>query len=928
MKSIKNERIGISMMMNCGMKATIIAYRQYSDIDIQFEDGTIVKHKRYDHFKTGAIKFPENINPHIGETIKHKDHTYTIKKWRSNHDIDFVRDDGILYEHKTYYRFKHSSSFKNNNYSLKNHIGERKKMNCSEFATIINCANGRVTIKFDDGTIRENIQYNNFKRGMVCKNPHNKKDRIGEKKLMSNGQSATIICYRKSDDIDIQFEDGYIKKSISYSSFKSGFVQNPNKLSKNAVKLSRRFDKSKYIGKVNLMNCGISCKIIDAIGTSSNLTVQFENGEIREGVSYSEFSNGCLLPKSGMAFCRLLEENIMNNGQTARIIEYRNSQDIDVQFEDGSIVEHVQYTSFKIGRIKNHNDINPKSNRNKYLGMEHVMNNGMKAKIIKYRNARDIEICFQDGEIVHSTTINSFLKGEILHPIIGKSYIRKNREKELIGTTKVLNNGMRGTIVAYKSANNVTVKFEDGCKVKTNFYMFKEGRVEHPIYVRRHESYNELFVASYFEQIGFKKIKRTDTKKIDSSLEGIEFDLYNNINGHKIAIEYDGGHWGHNQKKDMKKNILCKKNNIMLIRIREPQLEKYDQDGVKQFYLETAELGSENLKILMKDILAYIQSICDVKLYIDFNKNATIKTPDSYQRTGKMNVMKNGMQCTIITYRNASNIDVQFEDGTIVKHKTFKCFQRGNIANPNISIKDKRIGMSLTMNCGMKATIIDYRNSQDIDVQFEDGTIVEHIAFARFKKGELKKSIKDKRIGMSLTMNCGMKATIIDYHNCSDINVQFEDGTVVKHRAFAQFKNKQIANPNILIIRPNPLKDKRKGMSLMMNCDMKATIIAYRNSQDIDIQFEDGIIVKHKAFDSFQKGKIANPNISIKDKRIGQSLMMSCGMKATIIAYRNCNDIDVQFEDGTIVKHKRIGNFRGGHIANPNIKINPNIISL
>ncbi len=667
------------MMMNCGMKATIIAYRQYSDIDIQFEDGTIVKHKRYDHFKTGAIKFPENINPHIGETIKHKDHTYTIKKWRSNHDIDFVRDDGILYEHKTYYHFKHSSSFKNNNYSLKNHIGERKKMNCSEFATIINCANGRVTIKFDDGTIRENIQYNNFKRGMVCKNPHNKKDRIGEKKLMSNGQSATIICYRKSDDIDIQFEDGYIKKSISYSSFKSGFVQNPNKLSKNAVKLSRRFDKSKYIGKVNLMNCGISCKIIDAIGTSSNLTVQFENGEIREGVSYSEFSNGCLLPKSGMAFCRLLEENIMNNGQT---------------------------------------------------------------------------------------------------------------------------------------------------------------------------------------------------------------------------------------------------------RIREPQLEKYDQDGVKQFYLETAELGSENLKILMKDILAYIQSICDVKLYIDFNKNATIKTPDSYQRTGKMNVMKNGMQCTIITYRNASNIDVQFEDGTIVKHKTFKCFQRGNIANPNISIKDKRIGMSLTMNCGMKATIIDYRNSQDIDVQFEDGTIVEHIAFARFKKGELKKSIKDKRIGMSLTMNCGMKATIIDYHNCSDINVQFEDGTVVKHRAFAQFKNKQIANPNILIIRPNPLKDKRKGMSLMMNCDMKATIIAYRNSQDIDIQFEDGIIVKHKAFDSFQKGKIANPNISIKDKRIGQSLMMSCGMKATIIAYRNCNDIDVQFEDGTIVKHKRIGNFRGGHIANPNIKINPNIISL
>lgn len=56
--------------------------------------------------------------------------------------------------------------------------------------------------------------------------------------------------------------------------------------------------------------------------------------------------------------------------------------------------------------------------------------------------------------------------------------------------------------------------------------------------------------------------------------------------------------------------------------------------------------------------------------------------------------------------------------------------------------------------------------------------------------------------------------------------------------------------------------------------------------------------------------------------------VMKNGMQCTIITYRNASNIDVQFEDGTIVKHKRIGNFRGGHIANPNIKINPNIISL
>lgn len=36
------------------------------------------------------------------------------------------------------------------------------------------------------------------------------------------------------------------------------------------------------------------------------------------------------------------------------------------------------------------------------------------------------------------------------------------------------------------------------------------------------------------------------------------------------------------------------------------------------------------------------------------------------------------------------------------------------------------------------------------------------------------------------------------------------------------------------------------------------------------------------------------------EKWIGQTRMMKCGMKATVIAYRNFNDIDVQFENGTI----------------------------
>ena len=52
-------------------------------------------------------------------------------------------------------------------------------------------------------------------------------NRIGESKIMNNGMKATIIAYRKSHDIDVQFEDGYIVANREYACFKKGEITNP-----------------------------------------------------------------------------------------------------------------------------------------------------------------------------------------------------------------------------------------------------------------------------------------------------------------------------------------------------------------------------------------------------------------------------------------------------------------------------------------------------------------------------------------------------------------------------------------------------------------------------------------------------------------------------------------------------------------------------
>ena len=285
-------------------------------------------------------------------------------------------------------------------------------------------------------------------------------------------------------------------------------------------------------------------------------------------------------------------------------------------------------------------------------------------------------------------------------------------------------------------------------------------------------------------------------------------------------------------------------------------------------------------------------------------------------RLGETRMMNCGMEATIIRYGNSKDIDVRFEDGVIVEHKRYRAFENGNIANPNFN---PRLGETKMMNCGMEATIIRYGGSADIDVRFEDGIVVEHREYREFEKGGIInpniKATAENRLDETCMMNCGMKATIIRYNGVRDIDVRFEDGTVAEHKAYGPFKRGEIANPNIKTSAENCL-----GETRMMNCGMEATIIRYGGYKDIDVRFEDGTVVEHKGYSAFKRGEIANPNVKTFANRLDETRMMNCGMEATIIRYSRRDDIDVRFEDGTVIEHRQYIQFKKGGIANPNFK--------
>ena len=302
--------------------------------------------------------------------------------------------------------------------------------------------------------------------------------------------------------------------------------------------------------------------------------------------------------------------------------------------------------------------------------------------------------------------------------------------------------------------------------------------------------------------------------------------------------------------------------------------------------------------------------------YYNFKRGA-IAPP--VERVGEKRTMNCGLEATIIRYGSAIDIDVLFENGQVVYHKQYGSFIKGKISPPIDPRKIDRIGEKRMMKCGLEATIIRYGGCNDIDVQFEDGQAVYQRTYVEFKRGSISPPIDPRKIdrtGEKRMMKCGLEATIIRYGGCNDIDVQFEDGQVVYHKHYKEFKRGSISPP----IDPRKIdrtgrKIDRTGEKRMMNCGLEATIIRYGGAIDIDVLFENGQVVYHKQYFDFQRGAIAPPV-----ERVGEKRMMNCGLEATIIRYGGAIDIDIQFEDGQVVYHKPYDSFIKGTIAHPGFK--------
>ena len=119
----------------------------------------------------------------------------------------------------------------------------------------------------------------------------------------------------------------------------------------------------------------------------------------------------------------------------------------------------------------------------------------------------------------------------------------------------------------------------------------------------------------------------------------------------------------------------------------------------------------------------------------EFKKNHTM-----HYRVGEKVVCSNNMIAEIIAYRNHKDIDIQYEDGYIIEHTTYKSFSQRSCSRPDkkpviwhqgLSVVKKNIGKKKRTLHGHR-TLLNVRSYNDVDYIDDNGEIVYHGSFSAF----------------------------------------------------------------------------------------------------------------------------------------------------------------------------------------------------
>lgn len=280
-------------------------------------------------------------------------------------------------------------------------------------------------------------------------------------------------------------------------------------------------------------------------------------------------------------------------------------------------------------------------------------------------------------------------------------------------------------------------------------------------------------------------------------------------------------------------------------------------------------------------------------------------------RTGETNYNNQGCLMKIVEYNNSSNIVVEFQDEYKYRVKTsYSRFMEGCIRNKGFVKNKGCVGLENINYQGCLMKIIDCECLSNITVEFQDeGKHVAKTTFDAFNKGKVNNPnyYKLKRMGEENYNSYGELMKIIDYKSAKDVTIEFQDEYKgIVHSEYKSFKTGEVKNPNF---RLGEMNYNNQG------CLMK--IVEYINNENVVIEFQDEYKSKVTAqYFSFKNGYVKNP--SYNKLKIGEISINHKGTEMVIVEYHDTHDVIVEFQDDYKYKtHASYYDFVDGSVANP-----------
>ena len=343
-----------------------------------------------------------------------------------------------------------------------NRIGEKRMMNCGMMATVVAQRSATdLDVEFEGGALAEHKKWSHFKDGRVA-HPGSK-SHVGETHVNNNGAGFIIVEQSSYRDCTVQFEDGVVKKHVSYESIKTGSVSHPNKYA------------LMHIGEEYMTNLGLKAIVI-AWRSEKDIDVRFENGKIGAHKSFSNLKTGQIAwdgyKKSAAEYIGMTRVHNVS-GLMMAIKNAESLTNMDVEFSDGYLAAGVALQRFLKGTVSHPGYPATRVDR---IGEKALSKCRMYMTITCYRKSRDIDVEFEDGSVKKHASYDDFLTG-LIYPE-GWDHSRKN---ERIGLHKITNQGFGITVTGYTNSNLADFTFDDGTKVcGRQFRSFANGSITYP----------------------------------------------------------------------------------------------------------------------------------------------------------------------------------------------------------------------------------------------------------------------------------------------------------------------------------------------------------------------------------------------------------------------------------------------------------------